>query len=320
MRDKKYSSKKIPFSFKHKRILITGITGFVGSHLAKKLIEKGAYVFGTSKTVKSKNILKANIINYSALDTFIKDAKIEICFHLAGESLVEFGQKYPYSTFKVNTQGTLNILEIARKYKLEKIVIASTSHVYGENKIPYYEGYTPRPSRPYETSKACTDLIAQAYAENFGLPVLIPRFVNIYGPGDLHFDRLIPKTMRSVFLGESPKIWGGDALRDYLYIDDAINAYIELAKVNISDVLGNRVFNFGSGNPLSVRQLVTKIINLSGKELEIISTNKERIAEIKTQYVSWKKAMKLLGWQPKTSLEEGLKKTLTWYEEYFSRK
>ena len=180
-------------SIRDKRILITGVTGFVGSALKKQLGLLGAVVFGISRSVNNdKKNLRANILDYDTVNNFIKNSRIQICFHLASESLVESGQSDPYQTFKINTEGTLNILESARNNKLEKVIIASTSHVYGKNKVPYLESYTPRPTRPYETSKACTDIIAQSYAESFDLPVLIPRFVNIYGPGDLNFQRLIP--------------------------------------------------------------------------------------------------------------------------------
>lgn len=304
--------------FKNKRILITGISGFVGSRLASKMTSLGSIVYGISQTLDKKNILKESILNYFTIDEFVKKNKISICFHLSGQSLVEFGQQDPYKTFKVNTEGTLNILEVGRKNNLEKIIIASTTHVYGKNRVPYFEGYTPRPSRPYETSKACTDLIAQSYAATYDLPILIPRFVNIYGPGDLHFERLIPKTMRLVLSNKAPTIWGGNAVRDYLYIDDAIEAYVLLAKKNMSSIEANRIFNFGSGLRISVEDLVKKIISLSGKTLSIEKVEQERAHEIKLQYVSHNKATKLLGWVPKTSLDEGLEKAIKWYKEYFS--
>lgn len=299
--------------FKDKKVLITGITGFVGSHLAKRLETLGAKVYGISRTTEGENIIKANISNFSAVNKFMRNSKINICYHLAGESLVESGQKDPYNTFKINIGGVLSILGSARKNKLEKIIVASTTHVYGSNKLPYLEEYAPEPSRPYETSKACIDLIAQSYAETFNLPVLIPRFVNIYGPGDLHFTRLIPKTIKAVLLGISPKMWGGEAVREYLFIDDAVDAYIKLAKADLSLLKGNRVFNFGSGIRISVKDLIEKIIDSSDKNLKIKKIDDGRSSEIKSQYVSSIKAKKLLGWKPKTTLEEGLKKTLAWY-------
>lgn len=210
----------------------------------------------------------------------------------------------------------MNILESARNNNLEKVIIASTSHVYGKNKVPYVESYMPRPTRPYETSKACTDLIAQSYATSFNLPVLIPRFVNIYGPGDLNFQRLIPKTIKNVLENCSPTMWGGGTMRDYLFIDDAIEAYLLLAKITINKVGENRVFNFGSFNIISVEDLIKKIIKIAQKNVTVKKIIEKRDGEISSQYVSFKKAMKLLNWKPKTSLDEGLKKTIAWYAKY----
>ncbi len=301
---------------KEKNILVTGARGFVGSNLIKKLTAMGANVYGLSHSSRGKNILKGDILDFEKISKIVKEKKISICFHLAGEALVEAGQEKPYDTFMVNMQGTLNILEIGRIYDLERIIIASSSHVYGKNKVPYFESYTPRPSRPYETSKACTDLIAKSYADTFNLPVLIPRFVNIYGPGDLNFDRLIPKTIRNILKGFSPTMWGGEAVRDYLYIDDAVKAYISLAMVDIEKVGDNRIFNFGSNNTISVKNLIYKIIDLSGTHIKIEKTVERREAEIKSQYVSSKKAVRLLNWTPEISLDEGLKRTIAWYREF----
>ncbi|MEK7502693.1 MAG: NAD(P)-dependent oxidoreductase [Patescibacteria group bacterium] len=306
--------------FKNKRILITGINGFIGKALEKRLSFLGVIVFGISKSSGDGNkILKADVLNYKEIDKFIKDKKIQICYHLAGESLVEEGQSRPFETFKVNIEGTLNILEIARKNNLEKIIIASTAHVYGDNPVPYLEEYTPRPSRPYETSKACTDLLAQSYADSFNLPVLIPRFVNIYGPGDLNLNRLIPKTIKNVLNGKSPEMWGGSAMRDYIYIDDAIDAYVSLGKLDKKLVERNRIYNFGTGNLISVKDLIEKIIDLSGANLSIKILNKKRSNEITVQYLSSKKASRILAWKPGYALDAGLKKTLVWYKDYFNK-
>lgn len=303
--------------FKDKKVLITGITGFVGSHLAKRLETLGAKVYGISRTTGGENIIRANISNFPAIDRFMRNSRINICYHLAGESLVESGQKDPYNTFKINIEGALSILESARKNKLEKVIIASTVHVYGDNKLPYLEEYSPKPSRPYETSKACADLIAQSYAESFNLPVLIPRFANIYGPGDLNFTRLIPKTMKAVLSGISPQMWGGEALREYLFIDDAVDGYIKLVKADPSSLGDNRVFNFSGGSRISVKDLIERIINLSGKNLKIKKIDEGRGLEIPSQYASSDKAKKILKWKSKVTLKEGLKKTLTWYAKYF---
>lgn len=302
---------------KSKRVLITGINGFIGSSLNNKLNKLGIETFGISRRKsKIKNILSASILDFEILNKFIKKNKIQIIYHLAGESLVEGGQTNPFNTFKINTEGTLNVLESARENSLEKVVIASTSHVYGKNKLPYYEGYMPRPSRPYETSKACTDLIAQSYAETFGLPVLIPRFVNIYGPGDTNFTRLIPKTIRTLLENNSPKMWGGQAMREYLYIDDAVRAYILFAGLDVNSIGKNKVFNVGSGDIISVKDLIEKIVLKTKKGKGIIKVEDERELEIPAQYVSSKKAKKLLNWEARIKLDKGLSSTIAWYKKF----
>lgn len=298
-----------------KSVLITGINGFIGSNLAQKLEEQGANVWGISRTKTKKNIIKANIVDYSRIDKIIKEKKISICFHLAAESLVESGQEDPYQTFKVNTIGTLNILEITRKNNLEKLIIASTSHVYGNNRLPFKEEYPARPSRPYETSKTCIDLIAQSYAETFNLPVLITRFCNIYGPRDVNFNRLIPKTIKSVLSDVPPLMWGGGALREYMFIDDAVDGYMRLAELSMSRVGKNRIFNFGTGKRFSVQEVIETVIAVSDKNLKINKIKGGRPLEIQAQYVSSSKSKKLLQWSPKVTFKKGLKQTLAWYEK-----
>lgn len=304
-------------SLKKKNILITGATGFVGGSLMKRLEQLGASVYGVSRKSKAKNIFTISVLDYEKIKQLVQKKDISICFHLAGEALVEAGQDRPYDTFKTNIEGTLNMLEIARSQKFEKIIIASSSHVYGRNKVPYFEGYMPRPSRPYETSKACMDLVAKSYADTFNLPVLIPRFVNIYGPGDMNLSRLIPRTIKSILNGSNPKMWGGDAVRDYLYIDDAIDAYISLVTVAIKKVGNNRIFNFGSNNTISVKNLIDKIIAITGKDMKIEKIINKREAEIKSQYVSFKKANRLLHWSPRIELDEGLTNTIAWYKKFY---
>lgn len=302
-----------------KKVLVTGASGFVGSNLTARLSYLGADVIGISRSGRGKTI-KADVVDFSLIDKIIRTRKIQICYHLAAESLVESGQADPYNTFKSNIEGALNVLETARKYSLEKVIIASTSHVYGDHKPPYLERFSPRPSRPYETSKTCIDLIAQSYANTFSLPVLIPRFVNTYGPGDLNFNRLIPKTIKSVLHDESPKMWGGGARRDYLYIDDVIRAYILLGQASMSKIGKNRIYNFGSSNIFSVQEIIEKIIEISGKKFKIQKIQDERDFEIKTQYSSWRKAKKVFNWDPQFSINEGLSETIKWYDKHFHEK
>lgn len=302
--------------WKGKKVLVTGAGGFIGTTLSTKLQQLGAIVIAVSRTVRRQGIIAADVAIKHQIEPFFSSRNIFACFHLAGEALVEEGKESPYMTFKNNILGTLNILELSKMYHVSRIIVSSTVHVYGNARAPTTERISPRPSRPYETSKTCADLIAQSYADSYHLPVLIPRFVNIYGPGDMNFSRLIPKTIRSVLVGQDPTLWGGSAKRDYLFVDDAIQAFLLLSQIEDSILEKNRIFNFGTGDIISVRDLIQKIIQLSGVHTKIAAGKKGREQEIDVQYVTWKKAKKILGWQPTTQLEAGLVRTIGWYKRY----
>lgn len=302
----------------NKRVFITGASGFIGRHLSLYLLHQGAKVFGLCRHASDLRDIKiVDVTQRRDLESVFLRFPPSVCFHLAGETLVEQGQKSPYETFYNNIVGTLNILELCRAHRVARLVIASTVHVYGDSHLPYTESLPPRPSRPYETSKTCTDLIAQSYADTFHLPVVIPRFVNIYGPGDLNFTRVIPKTIKSVLEGKSPTMWGGGAKREYLYIDDAIAAYDLLAQITDAQIEQNRIYNFGTGKLISVAALMRQIISLSGETVSIKRVVSGRPDELPRQLLSWNKAKQVLAWQPRVPLSEGLKLTLAWYRNYF---
>ena len=300
-------------SWVNKRILISGSSGFVGSHLLEYFRTKDAKVVGFSRSPKGSDEHKVDLTDYDRLLSSVREYSPDAFFHLAGEAIVELGQKDPYQTFRNNILGTLNVLEVCRILQIPRIVIASTVHVYGDAPAPYREDEPARPSRPYETSKTSTDLIAQSYADTFNLPVLIPRFVNIYGPGDTNLTRIIPKTICSVLAGEEPTLWGGRATRDYLYIDDALRAYDLLGKISDAQIERNRIFNFATGISVTAKQLMEMIITLTKSNAQIRKVKEGRESELIRQDVSWLKARSILGWSPKVSLENGLKKTVEWY-------
>lgn len=306
-----------------KTVLITGATGFIGVHLVNKLLCEKAEVFTLGPTKRKdvphlKQVL-GSVEDFENINSLIKDNKIDIIFHLAAQPIVEVGQTNPLKTFEVNIKGTWNVLEAARENSVQKVIIASTVHVYGDNpKVPYKEEYFPQPSRPYETSKACADLLAQSFADTYNLAVEIPRFANIYGPGDYNLNRLIPKVIKGILEGKNPKIWDVGSVRDFLFIDDAIRAYLMLAEKDLPKTKRGRVINFGTGKPINIVELVEKIIRISKKDSIFVKTEttpKGRLSEVRRQYMSIKKAKRELGWSPKVPLKEGLVKTFEWYRD-----
>lgn len=320
--------------WRDKIILITGANGFVGANLTKALVGKGVKVITLSLSLNTKKdslsalngfadrVIKqerGTVEDFDYLNKLMKRYKVDIVYHLAAQSIVEAGKKSPIKTFEVNIKGTWNILEASRRNKVKNTILVSTAHVYGSNKkLPYKEEYFPQPSRPYETSKACADILAQSYIKTYRMQVEVPRFVNLYGPGDFNFTRIIPKVIKTILSGNNPKIWDTGAVRDFLYIDDAVDALIMLGEKKFKRTkMANRVFNFGTGKPISIHNLTEKIIGLSnvkGVSIEREPVPEERGEEVLKQYVSIEKAKKFLNWTPKISLDLGLTKTLEWYK------
>jgi CDP-glucose 4,6-dehydratase len=223
------------------------------------------------------------------------------------------------STFESNIKGTWNVLEAARNSKLlKRIVVASSDKAYGSHKdLPYKETAILRGMHPYDASKSCADILSQMYFETYGLPVGITRCGNFYGGGDLNFNRLIPGTIKSILHNSAPVIRSdGTFKRDYIYILDAVDAYLTLGHaLDRKDVQGE-AFNFSTNNPMSVIEVVNLIIKMMGSKLEPRILNEAK-AEIKDQYLNSTKAKEVLGWKAKYVIEPGLKETIKWYKEFF---
>ena len=323
-------------NWKTKNVLVTGATGFVGSWLVKSLVEKKANVvalvrdhvpdspliyMGTYPELKA--VVDGDIIDYSTVNRVFNEYDIDICFHLAAQTIVGSANRSPLPTFETNIKGTWNILEVALKSEtLERIVIASTDKAYGEPiKLPITEDHPLSATYPYDASKACVEILARTYFKTYGLPIAITRCCNIYGGGDLNFSRIIPDTIRSIIFNKNPIIRSdGTPVRDFIYITDAINAYLTLTENLDKKNVKGEVFNFGSNSPIKILDLVDKMIKISGKDLKPVIKGKGKLkGEISVQYLSIEKAKKILKWKPKIPLEIGLKKTIKWYENFFAK-
>jgi CDP-glucose 4,6-dehydratase len=318
-----------------KNVLVTGAGGFVGSWLSESLIEKQANVVALLKDdapdillrysgiySKLKAVIKGDIIDSSIIKKVFADYDIDTCFHLAAQAIVGIANSSPIPTFETNIMGTWNILETARVAEsVERVVVASSDKCYGEPiKLPITEDHPLIASYPYDASKACADILSRTYAKTYGLPIGVTRCCNIYGGGDINFSRIVPDSVHSVLLNKNPIIRSdGTPVRDFIFIADAVSAYLILAENLEKNGIKGEAFNFGSNSPITILNLVNKIIRISEKNLkpEIIGKNKPE-AEIDAQYLSSEKAEKLLNWRPKVSLENGLKETIRWYSDFFT--
>jgi len=321
--------------WKNKRVLITGANGFLGSHLSLRLIKEGSIVVGIIKedirpcfllisksedyTKRKMKIIKINIAKFNKVIKIFKDYTFDICFHIAAQPIVGIANNSPVATFETNIKGTWNILEAARLFTTKAIVVASSDKAYGEHKkLPYKEDASLLALHPYDASKACADILARVYAHTYGLNTAVTRCANIYGPGDFNFSRIIPDTIRSVILGKNPVIRSdGTPLRDYIYIDDVIEAYLILArKLYQQQIPEGEAFNFGTGKPISVNSLFKVIARLCSRPEAVAKVLGAARNEIDRQFLAIDKAKTMLHWVPCYTLEEGLECTIVWYKEY----
>jgi CDP-glucose 4,6-dehydratase len=313
--------------------MVTGATGFLGSWLCKELVDRGAFVvafvrddipLGPLKTMcvydKLGAIAEGDITKYDNVKRVFDEYEIDTCFHLAAQTQVTIANTSPLGTLDTNVRGTWNILEAARcSPKLKRLVIASTDKVYGEPvKLPITEDHPLLASYPYDASKACVEVLARMYFKTYGVPLALTRCCNIYGGGDMNFLRIIPDSVRSVLQGKNPVIRSdGSPVRDFIYVKDAVSAYMLLAESIGKPGVNGEAFNFGSNAPINMLDLVKKIIEASGnkKVKPDVQGKSKPNAEIDRQYLSPAKAEKALGWKPKYKLEQGLKETLQWYKD-----
>ncbi|MCK4401197.1 GDP-mannose 4,6-dehydratase [bacterium] len=326
--------KKVNKKFwKDKRVFVTGANGFLGSWLTKALVTSGARVvvlirdwIPCSVLTNMKNVynsleavVKGDIIDCQLIARIFNEHNIDSCFHIGAQTIVGIANKSPISTFESNIRGTWNILEAARNIGVQRMVVASSDKAYGEQQdLPYKESYSLNALHPYDASKACTDILARTYACTYDMPIVVTRCANIYGGGDLNFSRIIPDTIRSIIQNKNPVIRSdGTPLRDYIYIDDAVNAYLIAAENADKKGIKGEAFNFGSNSPVKVLDLVKEIISVSGnKSLKPVIKGKGKSkGEINNQYLSSVKAERLLGWKTVYSLEKGLRETIKWYED-----
>jgi len=315
-------------------VFVTGCTGFLGSWLTIALVDAGAAVVGLIRDrvpftyLRSSGyqdriaVVRGDVTDYELVERAFNEYEIDTVFHLAAQTIVPIANRAPFSTFEANVKGTWTVLEAARRSpKVTRVVVASSDKAYGAHEtLPYTEAAPLLACHPYDVSKACADLIARTYVATYDLPVAVTRCANLYGGGDLNWSRIVPGTIRSVLRAERPIIRSdGTLLRDYLYAQDAVHAYLTLAKSLDELSVRGQAFNFGMDDPQSVLGIVEAIIAVSDHpELEpVVLANAPN--EIQAQYLDSSKARRKLGWSPSYSLEDGLRETLAWYREFLNQ-
>ena len=312
------------------RVLVTGANGLLGSHIVKILMDIGAEVGAMTLDLQPNSYFVQNqfhnsIQNFSvdlrdasAIDRVLGAFSPDYIFHLGAVTQVETGFKDPRQTFETNVMGTVNILESLRRtqHGMKGIAIASSDKAYGYSKeLPYKESYPLKAHGPYDTSKACADLISQSYSLTYEMPIVIVRAGNIYGPGDLNWSRIIPGTIRSLTEQKTLILRSdGTPIRDYIYVVDVAIGYL-LANLT-SRITHGEAYNIASGIPYSVSEVVSMICDLMGKQTVIPEYTPSEYPEIQSQILDSSKANLKLDWKPLANFEENLKATINWYSDF----
>ncbi|VVB99710.1 GDP-L-fucose synthase [uncultured archaeon] len=325
---------KTPAAFWEGRtVMVTGASGLVGSWLTEALISAGAkplclvrdYVpdsrFFSEGISKKATLVSGDLEDGHTLGRMINEYEPQTIFHLGAQAIVQTAARSPVHTFRANIEGTWNVLEAARLHgrSVEQLIVASSDKAYGEQeKLPYTEESPLMGSNPYDASKSCADLIAQCYAKTYSMPIAISRCGNFFGGGDMNFNRIVPGTIRSLYRNTAPVIrTDGKFVRDYIYVKDAVSAYMTLAEKYEKNLRGG-AFNFSNEMQMTTLGMVSLITKLMGKKISPVVENSAS-GEIRNQHLSAKKAREVLGWKAAYGIEDGLKETIAWYAGYFGK-
>ncbi len=318
------------YDWSERRVLVTGATGIVGSHLCTALLDRGAHVvalvrdddpqssFYRDGIAPRCSIVRGELQRSEDTMRALNAHEIEVVFHLGAQTLVGTALRDPLETFESNVRGTYNLLDAVRRLKdlVRAVVVASSDKAYGDSHVlPYTEDMPLAGRHPYDVSKSCTDLLAGCYAASYGVPLAIARCGNIYGAGDLNWSRIVPGTIRSLLAGERPILRSdGKSVRDYIYVADVVAAYLALAEQMERDSVRGEAFNFSPETRVDVFEIVRAIAALLESDLEPVVLD-VATHEIKDQTLDASKARAVLGWQPEWPLEAGLRETIPWYRD-----
>jgi CDP-glucose 4,6-dehydratase len=317
-------------------VLVTGATGMIGSSLCRRLVDEGASVVALvrdadpasellrSGTITRLTVVEGSLESYDDVERAVLDSEVDTIFHLGAQTIVGTALRAPLPTLTVNVLGTAHVLEVARRHPdlVRRVVVASSDKAYGsQQQLPYTEDTALEGRHPYEVSKSAADLISQGYHATYGVPVAIARCGNVYGGGDLNWSRIVPGSIR-VLLGKEPLVIRSDGtfLRDYIFVEDVVDAYLLLAEAVGSGVAAGQAYNFSTGQPLTVLEMYDAVVEaMEVERIEPVVANTAR-AEIRDQYLDSTKARHQLGWKPRFELRDALRLTADWYRAFFGNR
>ena len=320
--------------WRDRRVLVTGATGLLGGWLTRELTETGAEVVALVRDRVTPSPLddpavrarltevRGAVEDLELCTRAINEYEVEAVFHLAAQTIVGTALRDPVSTFTSNVAGTWCVLEGCRRAgTVGRIVIASSDKAYGaQPELPYREETPLHGRHPYDVSKACADLLGQAYAATYDLPVVVTRCGNLFGGGDLNWNRIVPGTIRAALRGTAPIIRSdGTPLRDYFFVRDAVDAYLTLAERAHERAVRGRAYNFGENRPLTVLEVCRKTLEAAGRPDLTPRVEATARHEIQEQTLDSSRARVELGWKPRHGLEAGLAETVKWYEALLGR-
>ena len=309
-------------------MLVTGAGGFVGKWLVQELAARGAMVHALLRAPTSNqndstpafgpkvHLVHDSVTDLPSLSQLVAGAKIEVIFHLAASNVNKGSEISPYDVYESNTRGVYTVLEAARRApQAVRAIVASSKEVED-----CFAADNPRKFHPYMTSKASAELITRAYADTYGLAAAVLRSQNIYGGGDFNPVRLIPNTIQAVLRGETPVIRGdGKTCRDYLYVEDAVAAFLALGSRLDDPALHGKLFRIATGASTSVLDVVKEIMRAA----KLQDTNPRVLGEKCDSRVDVPYDPKFeratLGWRAQFTLAEGLQKTWSWYRDHAAK-
>jgi CDP-glucose 4,6-dehydratase len=318
-------------SLRGRTVFVTGGYGLLGSWVVKGLLDVGAQPVVLKRDdvvnsalllddIESKvTVVHGDMIAPGVIDRAINEYEADVVFHLAAQTIVGTANRSPIPTFEANVRGTWTLLEACRMNQVPRVIVAASDKAYGpSDDLPYREDHPLEARYPYDVSKAATDLIARSYWHTFQVPVVATRFANLYGGGDLNPSRLVPESVIAAIEGRRPVIRSDGTLeRDFLYVEDAVQAYFAIADLLETGEGGGEAFNAGSGRPYSVLEIVQAVCRAVGSEVEPdIRGHGVPAGEIPRQFVDATKLQEATGWRPAVDLDEGMRRTVDWYRRY----